>query len=83
MEAAQSKPSRGFTELIGKALTDPAFRDELYRDRGKAVAAYQLSPADQETLKTLSKETLEKHAEQFAKGTATALTISIVIRIKF
>lgn len=83
MDATQGKPSRGFTELIGRALTDQDFRETLFRDRANAVERYELSPADLEALDNLSRETLEEHAQQFSDGTATGLTISIFIRIRF
>lgn len=79
----QGTPSQGFTELIGRALTDQKFRQELFRDQAGVAARYNLSPSDREALGNLSQETLNEHADQFAKGNATALTISVVIRIKF
>ncbi|GAA5118988.1 hypothetical protein GCM10023320_24000 [Pseudonocardia adelaidensis] len=83
MDATGSEPSRGFTELIGRALTDEQFRDSMFRDRAAVVEPFALTPTDLEALDSLSRETLDEHARQFAEGNATALTISIVIRIRF
>ena len=75
--------SPGLTELLGRALTDVDFRESLYRDRETAVREYSLTETDLRALQNLDRETLEEHARQFAEGSATELTISIVIRIRF
>ncbi|WP_345605063.1 hypothetical protein [Pseudonocardia adelaidensis] len=55
----------------------------MFRDRAAVVEPFALTPTDLEALDSLSRETLDEHARQFAEGNATALTISIVIRIRF
>lgn len=75
--------SPGFTELLGRALTDADFREALYRDQEAAVRDYRLTEADLVALQKLDRESLEEHARQFAAGGATELTIGIVIRIRF
>jgi len=75
--------SPGLTELLGRALTDSEFRDMLYSNREAAVRDYQLTETDLQALQNLSREALDEHARQFAEGSATEITIAIVIRIRF
>lgn len=81
MDASNASP--GLTELLGRALTDTEFRDLLYSDRDAAVRDYQLSETDLQALQNLSREALDEHAQQFAEGSATEITIAIVIRVRF
>lgn len=80
---SHGEPSRGLTELIGRALIDEGFRNELYRDRAAATREFQLTESDLEALETISKDQLESHARQFGSGAASAITISIVIKGHF
>jgi hypothetical protein len=75
--------SPGLTELLGRSLTDAEFRDLLYSDREAAVREYQLTETDLQALRNLDREALDEHARQFAEGSATEITIAIVIRIRF
>lgn len=75
--------SAGLTELLGRALTDAEFRGLLYSDREAAVRDYQLTETDLRALQNLSRADLDEHARQFAEGSATEITIAIVIRVRF
>jgi hypothetical protein len=55
----------------------------LYSDREAAVRDYQLTETDLRALQNLSREDLDEHARQFAEGSATEITIAIVIRVRF
>ena len=80
-EASEISP--GLAQVIGRALTDPGFREALFTDRQSAVAELRLSAADQEALDSIPRETIEERAAQFSEGSAAAMTISIVIKGKF
>ena len=73
--------SAGFTELLGRALTDTEFRDELFRDRSKVVRRFRLSKADLATLDSLTKRQLEEQAGRL--GGRAAITIKVVISKSF
>jgi ADP-ribosylglycohydrolase len=84
--ATEQRPpqaSRGLTELLGRALTDHEFRDQLFRDRNAATHGYQLTPADHAALENLDRGQLDQQAQKLSAGSASAMAISIVIRIKF
>lgn len=81
MQMHQASP--GLTELLGRAITDADFRELLYQERAGAVSQYRLTDTDLKALDNLSRETLEEHAQQFAQGRPTEITIMIVIRVRF
>jgi hypothetical protein len=82
-EQGQAKqPSKGLTELIGRALMDEQFRESLFRDRAQATRGYELTETDRFALENLKREDLEQNAEVF--GSAAALpAIKIVIKGSF
>ncbi len=71
----------GFSELIGRALTDRDFRAALYSRRESAVKGYKLTKADRAALEQLPREELENQAKLL--GNRSALTIKVVIRVRF
>ncbi len=73
----------GLAELLGRALTDEKFREALYQEREHAVQGYILSNADWEALQSVPRDVLDQHAQQFAAGTASAMTIGISIKGTF
>ena len=73
--------SNGFSELIGRALTDKDFRASLYTKRDAALKGYSLTKADRAALDQLPREELENQAKLL--GNRSALTIKIVIRVRF
>jgi hypothetical protein len=75
--------SAGLAEVLGRALTDDGFREALFADRRGAVADFALSPADEEALDSIPRTTLDEHAQRFAEGSASAMTISVVIKGTF
>ena len=75
--------ARGLPELIGHALTDASFRQELFADRSKAIEGFQLTASEQEALDSLSQETLEQHAQRFGDAGRAGLTISVSIKGTF
>ena len=83
MTETQRSPraSKGLTELIGRALMDETFRDELFTDRTAATKGYNLTETDTAALEQLSREDLEQNAEAF--GDASAMAIKIVIKGTF
>ena len=61
-------------ELIGRALIDKDFRDELYADRPKAIQGYDLSAEDLAELDKVSHQELEG----LARSGSTAVFICLV-----
>ena len=82
-EPTRGKPSASLTEVIGRALTDEKFRAALTDNPKAAAAEYDLTEADQEALASIPQETLAEHANKFRSGSAEALEIKVVIRVKF
>jgi hypothetical protein len=60
------KPSRGLTELIGKALTDKELRDDLFRDPDGIASRFSLASKDAEAIKKLDPAKFEVAASQLA-----------------
>jgi hypothetical protein len=48
--------------IIGKAVTDAAFRKQLFEDPDTALKGYDLLPEELEALKAIEKEAIEKFA---------------------
>jgi hypothetical protein len=80
-KAAATGASNGFSELIGRALTDREFRGALYSRRESALKGYNLTKADRAALEQLPREELENQAKLL--GNRSALTIKVVIRVRF
>jgi hypothetical protein len=76
-------PSPSLEELLGRALTDEEFRNRLYDDREEAIKDYDLTATDLTGLENLSRDELENFARRFAEHGASAITIMIVVRVKF
>jgi hypothetical protein len=75
--------SPGLTELLGRALTDDEFRERLFSDQAAATREFQLTETDRAALEDLDRAMLDREAGKLAAGSASALAISIVIKIKF
>lgn len=56
---AKKMPSPGLKKVIGKAVADPKYRDQLYADRPAATAGYSLTPEDHEILDAIPKSTID------------------------
>jgi hypothetical protein len=48
--------------IIGRAVSDPAFRALLFSDPGKALAGYELTDAEIAALRGLTPEQFDSHA---------------------
>ena len=79
--AAKKGPSKGLTELIGRALTDKDLRDALFTNRAAAIKGYTLTKVDRAALDRLTPDTLEEHAGKI--GSAEAWAVKVVITKKF
>jgi TfuA protein len=79
----QPEVSPGLIELIGRAITDERFREELYTDQEDATKGYMLTDADHEALANLPRETLDEQARRFGAASATGVQVSIVIKGSF
>jgi hypothetical protein len=79
----QPQPSPSLVELLGRAVTDEQFRDKLYTDQENATKGYMLTDADREALANLPRDELEKQAQRFGAGSATAISIGISIKGSF
>jgi hypothetical protein len=77
-----SEPSTSLAQVVGPALVDRSFREQLTRDRDIALQEFQLSVADREALDSIPPETLDEHAQNSDTG-AARITISIVIKGTF
>ena len=61
-----AKPSRGLTELLGKALTDHDLRERLFADPEATGRDFDLSDADHKAIKTLDRAKFEHAATELA-----------------
>jgi hypothetical protein len=52
-------PTEDLCLIVGKAVADPAYRDLLFLDPGKALAGYALTDQEAQALQELSRERLE------------------------
>ena len=80
-QATAPQASKGLTELIGRALMDEKFREQLFEDRAAAAKEYNLTQTDQVALENLKREDLQQNAEVF--GSVSAITIGIRISGSF
>jgi hypothetical protein len=62
--------SIGLTEVVGRALTDPTFRQGLAKDVDGTLASQgiRLSDGDVQTLKSIYPEVLEGASKRLAQG---------------
>lgn len=74
--------SGGLAEVIGRALIDKQFREQLYTDREAALRGFHLSKGDLRSLKNLEKDTLDAHANALGAG-ERALRIAVKISKSF
>lgn len=66
------EPSRAMEEALGRAVTDPAFRQELLDDSQRALAEYDLSVEEAALLSQIDPEGLEQVANQIKGQFETA-----------
>ena len=52
------------TNIVSKALTDRAFRDQLFSKPNQALKGYDLTPEEAKGLKAISREEFDKIATQ-------------------
>ncbi len=79
----QRQPSRGLTEVLGRALVDEQFRNRLLSDRAGTAREFGLSQPDLEALESIPPEQLIEHAERFTAGSATATTVGVSVKGTF
>jgi hypothetical protein len=72
---------RGFTDLLGRAITDSRFRELLQRDRASAVEGYNLSATDIEALDKLLEQGIEAQVQLFSSQSGSALAIGIGVGV--
>lgn len=53
-------PSRGLTELLGRALLDRELCEILFKDPDKAAQAFALSPAETQAIRRLDRHKFEQ-----------------------
>lgn len=53
-------PSRGLTELLGRALLDRELCDILFKDPDRVAQAFALSPAETQAIKRLDRRKFEQ-----------------------
>jgi hypothetical protein len=80
---AAHEASPGFTELLGRALTDGPFREQLFADPASAAKEYKLTEGDRAALENLDRETLDKQAGELGDRKASSTTIAVGVRVKF
>jgi|HubBroStandDraft_6_1064221.scaffolds.fasta_scaffold2126638_1 hypothetical protein len=80
---SKSKPGRGLTELIARALTDQEYRSLLFKDRAKALVGYRLSASDRAALAELGPDQLEAHADSLSKGRKLPITVKVQVTKHF
>lgn len=61
-----AKPSRGLTELLGKALTDHDLRERLFTDPESTGRDFDLSDSDHKAIKALDRAKFEHAAAELA-----------------
>jgi hypothetical protein len=81
MATQDSKPGRGLTELIGKALTDKELRSELFKQPDAVASRFSLSEKDTDALKKLDQAKFEIASSQLAGR--QDLTVKVVISKSF
>jgi hypothetical protein len=75
--------SPAFTQIVGRALTDPSFRSRLFEDRQAALEGFTLAPTDIEALDSLPRQQLEEEAVKFERGSAVATTVGVSVKGTF
>lgn len=83
--ALGARPVRrqGLPEVIGRALTDQRFRQELLDDASGVAERLALTPAERDALVRLPRQVLEEHARRFGAGSAAGTTVSVAVRGEF
>jgi hypothetical protein len=67
-QQAQAQVTQGFTDVMTRAVTDSAFRTQLYANQAAALQGYQLSPNDLKVLNSITPEMMNgyaAHIQQF------------------
>jgi hypothetical protein len=80
---AATKRPKGLSEVIGRALVDANYREQLFEDREAALKGVKLSESDRATLDTIDREMLEAHAARIQGSAATAVTIAVGVVVHF
>jgi hypothetical protein len=78
-EAVSHVISPALQELIGRAITDSAFRKLLFTDRARAIKGFKLTKIDQAALARVKPEHLEEQASVFAKKLEIRIFVQITI----
>jgi outer membrane biosynthesis protein TonB len=78
---AEVRASPALTELLGRALTDKTFREELINNEPEAIRSFKLTAEDKRTLRRLNPDILEEQAARL--GGRAAWTIKIVVSKSF
>ena len=63
--------------VIGKAVTDSTFREELFANPDQALSGYELTEAEMAALKNVDAETLESFAGTLDERISKAFAIGI------
>jgi hypothetical protein len=63
--------------VIGKAVTDSKFREELFANPEQALSGYELTEAEMAALKNVDAETLESFAGTLDERISKAFAIGI------
>jgi hypothetical protein len=72
MSEQSFQPSQAMEQMIGKAVSDSDFRQQLVENPGEAVrsAGIQLSPEELQTLESTSREERSQMLEQLGERTS-------------
>jgi Ribosomally synthesized peptide prototyped by Frankia Franean1_4349. len=63
--------------IIGRAVSDPAFRALLFSDPGKALAGYELTDAEMAALRGLTPEQFDSRAADLETRTSRSTLMGI------
>ena len=61
---SQDPSPGGLREVIGKALIDPDYREQLYNDQDEALKGYSLTDDEKTTLNGIDKSKLDEQAKK-------------------
>jgi hypothetical protein len=80
---ATRKVPKGLSEVIGRALVDEDYRNQLFENREAALKGIKLSKADRAALDDIDRKMLEAHATRLTGSEATAITIAVGVIVHF
>jgi hypothetical protein len=78
-QAVTAVISPALQEVIGRAITDTSFRDQLFSNRAEAVKGFKLTKIDQQCLDQIKREQIENQAQVFAKKLNVYVFVQITI----